>query len=559
MRWATGPPEYSYDPSAVLHFTHTRVINVLNEVYQDITAAGTSAVTTTYGYDSQGNQSSVDAPLSRNTANTYDALNRLSQITDPMSGVAKFGYDATDNLASVQDPRSLSTAYTYNGFGDVTKLNSPDTGVTNTTYDSGGNLATSTDARGAISTYAYDASNRVTSVAYKLGSTTDLTESYTYDAGANGKGHRTGASDANHSMSWTYDTHGRVITKSQTVGSVNRSVSYGYTNADLTTVTTPAGQTILYGYNANHQVTSLTVNGTLLLNTVTYEPLGAANGWKWGNGTTEVRSYNTDGNLAQVSAIEAHAYTYDNALRITNINNQSNSALSWTYGYDLLDRMASGSATGTTQGWTYDANGNRLTQNGTVSGTYVPSTTSNRLNSISGSPVRTYTYDAAGNTLTYSTDTYTYYNDGRMKTAKVGSSTTTYVYNALGQRVKKSGGSAGTVLVVYDEAGHILGEYSSTGTLVQETVWMGDIPVATVRPSGVVYYVHADHLNAPRMVTQPSTNKIAWRWDTDPFGTVAPNQNPQSLGTFVYNLRYPGQYYDSETGLIRTGAATMTR
>jgi len=104
----------------------------------------------------------------------------------------------------------------------------------------------------------------------------------------------------------------------------------------------------------------------------------------------------------------------------------------------------------------------------------------------------------------------------------------------------------------YDEAGHILGEYSSTGVLVQETVWMGDIPVATIRPSGssvIVYYVHADHLNAPRMVTQPSTNKIAWRWDTDPFGTAVPNQNPAGLGTFVYNLRYPGQYFDSETGL----------
>jgi RHS repeat-associated protein len=30
---------------------------------------------------------------------------------------------------------------------------------------------------------------------------------------------------------------------------------------------------------------------------------------------------------------------------------------------------------------------------------------------------------------------------------------------------------------------------------------------------------------------------------------VAPNQNPVSLGAFVYNLRFPGQYYDSETGL----------
>jgi RHS repeat-associated protein len=38
-------------------------------------------------------------------------------------------------------------------------------------------------------------------------------------------------------------------------------------------------------------------------------------------------------------------------------------------------------------------------------------------------------------------------------------------------------------------------------------------------------------------------------WDTDPYGTVAPNQNPQGQGTFVYNLRFPGQYYQAETNL----------
>ncbi len=30
---------------------------------------------------------------------------------------------------------------------------------------------------------------------------------------------------------------------------------------------------------------------------------------------------------------------------------------------------------------------------------------------------------------------------------------------------------------------------------------------------------------------------------------MAPNQNPGGLGTFPYNLRFPGQYYDAETGL----------
>jgi RHS repeat-associated protein len=51
------------------------------------------------------------------------------------------------------------------------------------------------------------------------------------------------------------------------------------------------------------------------------------------------------------------------------------------------------------------------------------------------------------------------------------------------------------------------------------------------------------------MVTRPADNAIMWRWDQDPFGTAVPNQNPQALGTFVYNLRFPGQYYDPETGL----------
>ncbi len=127
----------SYDPGATLHRKHTRAFNTLSELYQDINAAGTSAVTTTYGYDSNGNQTSIAAPLSRNTASQFDALNRLSQITDPNSGITQLAYDANDNLASVQDPRSLTTNYTHDGFGDVTQLVSPDTGTTTNTYDSG--------------------------------------------------------------------------------------------------------------------------------------------------------------------------------------------------------------------------------------------------------------------------------------------------------------------------------------------------------------------------------------------------------------------------------------
>lgn len=98
----------------------------------------------------------------------------------------------------------------------------------------------------------------------------------------------------------------------------------------------------------------------------------------------------------------------------------------------------------------------------------------------------------------------------------------------------------------------MLGEYTSTGGLVQETVWLGDVPVARLRPSGssvAVYYVEADHLNMPRQVTRASDNKQMWTWFSDPFGTTAANTNPAGAGTSTYDLRFPGQIYDSQAGL----------
>lgn len=85
--------EKSYDPSNTLHWTHSRVYNSLSQLYQDINAAGTAAVTTTFGYDSNGNQTSIAAPLSCNTGSALDELNRLRQITDPGTGVTQLGYD----------------------------------------------------------------------------------------------------------------------------------------------------------------------------------------------------------------------------------------------------------------------------------------------------------------------------------------------------------------------------------------------------------------------------------------------------------------------------------
>ncbi|HMK88376.1 MAG TPA: RHS repeat-associated core domain-containing protein, partial [Methylocystis sp.] len=73
------------------------------------------------------------------------------------------------------------------------------------------------------------------------------------------------------------------------------------------------------------------------------------------------------------------------------------------------------------------------------------------------------------------------------------------------------------------------------------------LPVATLQPSGT-YYIAPDHLGAPHQIANGG-GTVVWLWEHDPFGNGAPTA---SAG-FTYNLRFPGQYYDAETGLHHNG------
>ena len=67
-------------------------------------------------------------------------------------------------------------------------------------------------------------------------------------------------------------------------------------------------------------------------------------------------------------------------------------------------------------------------------------------------------------------------------------------------------------------------------------------------PPGL-YFVHVDHLNTPRLVSNGQQQAV-WRWEQqEPFGVNAPDENPSSLGAFEFPLRFPGQYADKETNL----------
>jgi RHS repeat-associated protein len=66
----------------------------------------------------------------------------------------------------------------------------------------------------------------------------------------------------------------------------------------------------------------------------------------------------------------------------------------------------------------------------------------------------------------------------------------------------------------------------------------------------LLYFVHPDHLNSPRLVAD-SNQTAVWRWDQDePFGANAPNEDPDGNSVaYVMPLRFPGQYLDKETNL----------
>ena len=499
------------DPSSTLTQSLTRTFNTLGRLEQQVGSAGQ---TTSYTYDGDGNVRTETDPYGRVTSYGYDELDRLSLITDPMLGLTDLAYDGTDNLLTVTDPRSLTTSYAYNGLGDQVGLTSPDTGASTFTFDASGELATGTDARSTTGTYGYDAARRVTSITYP-----GETIAFTYDQGTNGAGHLTGLTDSSGTTAWTYDAEGRVLTRTGTSGPVTLTVGYGYNaSGQLVSLTTPSGQSIAYSYTSG-RLSALTVNGVNLLSGVTYEPFGPTRGWQWGNGTATQRTYDTDGQITQVSSAGTSTYEYYPDGRIKSRADDFTVTLP--------------ASPGTT--------------------TFSVAAASNHLTGASGALARTYSYDAAGHTLGDGARTFTYDDTGRMATSTAAGVTTSYLYNGLGERVKKSNTGV-TRYFAYDEAGHLLGEYDSSGDLVQETVWLGDIPVATLVPDGQggvdVYYIHTDHLNTPRRITRPGDNIIVWRWDSEPFGATPADEDPDGDSTaFTYNLRFPGQYLDDETGL----------
>jgi RHS repeat-associated protein len=260
-----------------------------------------------------------------------------------------------------------------------------------------------------------------------------------------------------------------------------------------------------------------------------------------------------------------------------------------------LTAIQNGSGT-SLESFSYGPTGDRLSE--TVQGqsaqSYTYSLGTHHLASVGGNAR---TYDPNGNTQTLAGQPATYDDRNRLLglqltngTIALGTPGTLYNYNGRGERVLKeiAAGSVGSgsgalqaknqsagiiapppsnwsetpTVYVYNENGQTIGEYVVTVsggavsvTSTSEYVYLDSIPVGFVTGSGTqrqVYYVETDHLGTPRQVIKPgvtpATDSMVWKWDYFA-NNAAFGENSPIARTLTFNLRFPGQYNDSETGL----------
>lgn len=574
--------EDTRDEQGVLLRTLSRTYNTLGQLQ---TQADAYNRITSLAYDANSNLDQATDALSRTADNNHDPLNRLSRTLQDMNGIAaetKFTYDVLDNLTQVNDPKGLNTNYTYNGFGDLTQLVSPDTGTTLYTYDSAGNRKTQKDARNKTTTYNYDALNRLTSVTY---ATVALNTTYTYDTAQTActagetftVGRLTKVVDQSGSTAYCYDRFGNLVRKVQTTNAKVFTLRYTYNGAgQLTSVIYPDGAVADYVYDGQGRVSEIgakTATGTrqVLLNNVSYYPFGPAAQWTFGTGTSSRLMKRSLNQNYQPGFVEVTApggisvgYEFDEVGNLKTLRNANQAdPPRRRFGYDALNRLTEakdGTTNAVLQGYTYDKTGNRTSATvGATTTLYTYPASSHLLNQVG---TNTRAYDFNGNTTSIPgtvVKNFVYGDHNRMTQYKEGTTVKmNYVYNGHGEQVRKYATSTTNVYSLYDEAGHWLGDYNNTAATTQQVIWFGDLPVGVLVGAGAaqkLHYIEADALGTPRVVVDPTRGAqgtAVWTWDLagEAYGTTAPNQNPDGdAAQFVFNMRFPGQRYDSAPGL----------
>ena len=572
--------EETFDANGTSRRTLSRTFNALGQLTQVTDGLGHATVNANYtdSYDANGNLTHTADAQGVQRQQGFDQLNRLVTAIDNYNGTDTatqnttmgLAYDALNQLTTVTDPSNLVTHYTYDGLGNRTALQSPDTGASGDTYDAAGNRLMHTDARGITSTTTYDVVNRPMTTAYPDASSNvtyyyDEANTVTGCASSSPIGRLTRIIESTVTTVYCYDARGNVLQKRQITSAATDTINYTYTAADrLSTLTEPDGTVVTDTYNTLGQLTTVQVaplGGATqtAVSGATYVPFGPVASYTLGNGQTVTRTYDANYNVSDITspALNLH-FARDAMGHINALGNApgANPAVE-TYSYDPLYRltavMDSGAAV---ESYTYNRTGDRLSKTsagGMATGTYGYQMGTHRLTSV-GNAARS--YDSNGNTIGGASNgqTYGFGYDNRNRLSLVQANqvtVATYTYNAMGERVVEvvTSPSAFSEHFAYNEWNQIIGEY---GTSSRDYIWLGNLPVAVVDAgtSVTINYVHADVLGTPRSIVD-SSGTLQWQWPYvgNPFG----EKPPISTNGYVFNLRFPGQYYDIASGTIQNG------
>ncbi|WP_185545959.1 RHS repeat-associated core domain-containing protein [Variovorax sp. KBW07] len=546
--------------------TSTLKYNALDAVTE---AKDFKGVVTAYGRDAQGN-ATTEASADVGTASTqYDSLGLPSQITNALGQATTITRDALGRPTSLvfADGKTTTLRYdlTANSKGYLSEIVDR-SGITEYTRDAFGRvtLKKQTLINGSVQqvSYGYNANGTLASIGYPNGAT--LT--HVYDATGrlaslnwNGNPLVTGIAwnPLGQPTAWTWAFANPAVAASRAYDTAGRLTTTEFSS---------------YVYDAAGRITSLTQN--------LYQPGDA------------------DPAHSTISlAPQTWSVGYNVVGRITSFNATGNTA---GFGYDANGNRSSSTRAvaglSTNRTYTVGASSNRLTG------------FTQSINGASNTSV-TYGYNANGDLVSDGLRSYTYDAEGRLGASTTGatdvSPTTRYAHNALGQRVFKteplyppSHGNAADpgfmqslvafftklwspstsqaeqlgYAYVYDEQGTLIAEVGSGGTnsagqaqYIYLQTANGPMPIAAV-VNGATYAVHSDHLNTPRKLTNVDGQAV-WQWGYSAFGedkpTLAksrfanlettPNPGTTNLSEVKFNLRYPGQYADEESGLFYNG------
>ena len=412
-------------------------------------------------YDEWGNQKEIKVGNTALSTNTFEQGNgNLTNTTYGNDTSVDFIYDKLDRLTSKKINGVAQFTQVFNNTGAIAKYNDLVTGVSwKYSYDLIGRLADITGSNNNIYRYIYDSNNRLGTVKYTVGGSTNAT-SYTYNA----IGMAVKATNGGNSVEHSYDALGRKSgTLITTENQKTANVAYTYIDIDderttglVKTVTNPLG-TYTYEYDDMGRV--YTANGGTVGNMYTYTPQGYIQG-DYGPYPIHMYSYDAYGNITQLwdmtndpilygytntawgdllTSYNGTTFTYD---AIGNPNNwRDGMTFSWQKGRQLASIVKNGA----TYSYAYDSSGVRTSK--TVNGvtTHYTYVDGKLVHQTDGTNVWWFTYDSTGNILfmEYNGDVYYYLIDGIGNIVGLvdadNNVVATYVYEAYGEIYSATG------------------------------------------------------------------------------------------------------------------------